>query len=707
MRIAKILRLRLRSLFSRSKVDQELNEELRYHLERQIEQEIAAGKTSDDARYAALRSLRNIEQRKEECRDMRGLAFIENAVQDFRYTFRQLRKNPGFACTAIFVLALGVAATLVMFGFADAALIKPLPYRDQSRLVAVFESSPADTRNPVSYLNFVDWKRFNTVFSSIDAYALNGSFTLTTQGTAEQVPGTRVGADFFRTLGVTPVLGRDFSENANSAAAPHTVIITYRAWQKRFGGKQDVLGRTVILNGAPTSIIGVLPRDFQFAPYAGAEFWGNLRGSDVCEQNRGCSNLIAIARLKNGVSLERASANMQSISMQLQKQYSDSNGDNSSADLLPLKDLIVGDIRPILLVLLSGAVLVLLIAWVNVTTLLLARSDKRQQEIAMRGALGASPVRLFRQFAMEGCVLAALGGGFGMLLAGTGMHALVSLVPANKVDSMPFLRGIGLTSLTVLAGSCISLLAGILFALIPTMRTAISKTMESLKQGARGYAGTTWRRFGSNLVVVEIAIAMVLLVGAGLLGRSLYLLLHIDFGFDPAHLAVVSTSWDPGRYDTDQELVLGRRILEGLSRLPGVQSVALSNAPPVDSAWGTSLFHVAGRSNNKNSSEVEVIDRHVSSSYFQTLRARLVRGRYFREDEDASKPPVVIVNRTFAKTYFPGENPIGKQIYCNCGPKSPMQIVGLVDDIKEGALEGKSWPVAYVPNNKSRGLGPP
>ncbi|MGH9581623.1 MAG: ABC transporter permease, partial [Bryobacteraceae bacterium] len=295
---------------------------------------------------------------------------------------------------------------------------------------------------------------------------------------------------------------------------------------------------------------------------------------------------------------------------------------------------------------------------------------------------------------------AALGGCLGMFLSAGGLHFLVSLVPADKIDSMPFLRGIGLSPLTVVIGCCLSLLAGVLFAIIPAMRTALSNMMENLKQGARGQAGTTWRRFGSNLVIVEVAIAIVLMVGAGLLGKSLYLLLHIDFGFKPDHLAVVQTSWGPGRYDTDQEeVVLGHRILEGISRLPGVQSVALSNAPPVDSAWGTSLFHVAGQPNDKDSNEV--IDRHVSSTYLTTLKARLVRGRYFREDEDASKPPVVIVNRTFASTYFPGENPIGKQIYCNCRPKSPMQIMGVVDDIKEGALEGKNWSVAYVPYNQT------
>jgi hypothetical protein len=252
--------------------------------------------------------------------------------QDFRYALRQLLKNPGFAVTAIVVLALGIAGAVTIFGFVDAALIKPLPYRGQARLVAVFESSPGNARSIVSYRDFIDWKSFNTVFSSLDAYALNGGFTLTSANGAERVTGTRVSSGFVRTLGVTPALGCDFS------AAPNTVILSYAAWQKRFGGRPDVLGSAVTLNGAPSTIIGVLPRDFHFAPYGGAEFWGTLRSSDPCERVRGCHNLNTIARLKDGVSIGTASADMRSIAEQLRRRYSDSNRDFGSANLTPLSE---------------------------------------------------------------------------------------------------------------------------------------------------------------------------------------------------------------------------------------------------------------------------------------------------------------------------------------------------------------------------------
>jgi macrolide transport system ATP-binding/permease protein len=700
MRFGTMLRLRLRSLFFRGRVEQELAEELRYHLEREIDERVASGMTPEDARYAALLSIKDIEQRKEDCRDMRGLNLIDTSIQDFRYALRQLRKSPGFSSAAVFVLGLGISAAITIFGFIDAALIKPLPYRDQSRLVAVFESSPGNARSIVSYLDFVDWKHLNHVFISIDAYALNGSFTLTSRGGAEQVPGTRVSAGFFHTLGVTPAMGRNFRSDEDQPAAPHTVLLSYSAWQKRFGGSADVIGRSITLNGAPTVIIGVLPREFHFALYGGAEFWGTLRGSDGCEQQRACNNLITIARLKPGISIETASAEMRSIVQRLRDQYPESNRDFGGANLVPLRDLVVGDVRPILVALLAGAGLLLLIACVNVAALLLARSDKRQREIAVRGALGASSSRLIRQFATEGFALAGLGGLFALLLAGWGMRFLTSLIPAPKMDNMPYLRGMHLNLLTVDFGCSAVLLASALFAVIPVARIPLLEMLRGLKEGARGSAGTAWRRLGSNLVVAEVAIAMILMVAAGLLGKSFYLLLHLDVGFNPDHLAAVQTSWAPGRYTTDlEQVVLERQILERTSKLPGVKSVAISNAPPIDSAWGTGSFHVADRPNRGESNEV--LQRHVSSTYLTALEARLLRGRHFREDEDASKPLVAIINRTLANKYFAGGNPLGKEIYWDWQPKSLMQIVGVVDDIKEGPLAGAAWPTVYVPHNQS------
>jgi len=688
--------LRLRSLFWRAQVEAELDEELRYHLERQIEVNIAAGMSAEEARYAALRAMHGLDQRKEECRDMRRLNFVDNLWRDSRYAIRQLGKNPGFACTAIFVLTLGTSAAIVILGFADAALLKPLPYRDQSRLVAVFESSPRNARSIVSYLDFTDWKNLNNVFSSIDAFALNGGFTLMTSTGAESVPGTRVSAGFFHTLGVTPLLGRDFKPDEDSPGATRTIIISYAAWQRRFSAREDALGQTVTLNGTPSTIIGVLPPDFHFAPFGGAEFWTTLRSTDPCEKQRGCHNLMTIGRLKDEVSIQNAAADMQLIAQQLSKDYPDSNRDFGAATLVPLRDVIVGDVRPVLLILLSGAGLLLLIAYVNVTTLLLLRSDKRGREIAVRGAVGASTARLFQQFAIEGLVLAAVGGLFGLVFAEWGMRFLARLIPGDKLASMPYFRDLGLNIFTIGFSCFISVLGGLLFAIIPIARTSLSQIRTGLKEGSRGNAGITWRRLGSKLVVLEVAVAIVLMVGAGLLGKSLYQLLHVDTGFRTDHLALLSLTWPPASYGKDQQkIVLEREVMSRISSLPGVESVAVSLTSPVGPAWGSSNLHVVGQPIQGEHNEV--LHRQVSSAYFTTLQAQLLSGRYFADNEDASKPLVAIVNRTLAKKYFSGADAIGKQIYYDWQPQLPIQIVGVVDDLKEGPLEGEALPVLYVP----------
>lgn len=459
-------------------------------------------------------------------------------------------------------------------------------------------------------------------------------------------------------------------------------------------------GETVTLRGIPHTIVGVLPREFHFAPYGAAEFWTTLRSTDPCEQNRGCQNLYTVARLKAGGSIRTASARMQPIAQQLQKQYPDVNRDFGSASVTPLRDVVVEDVRPILLMLLSGAGVLLLIACVNVTTLLLVRSDSRRREFAVRGALGGSSARLFQQFATEGLVLAAAGGLFGLILAEWGMRILASLVPANKIDSMPYLRELGLNPLTIVLACLLSLFAALLFAIIPTVRMSLSEMLAGLKGGTRGSASTTWRRFGANLMVVEVALATVLMVSAGLIGKSLYTLLHVDTGMRPDHLAALGLNWPPARYSSDeQKVALERQIVEQVSVLPGVKSVGISLTSPLGTAWGSIYFHVAGQPNHGEHNEV--LRRQVSSGYFTTLQARLIRGRHFHETEDAAKPRVAIINRTLATKYFAGEDPVGKRIYYDWKPQSLIEIVGIVEDIKEGSLEAANPPVLYVPFNQN------
>jgi macrolide transport system ATP-binding/permease protein len=462
------LGLRLRSLFRRERVEQELDEELQYHLEREIEERLAAGATPEDARAAARRNLGAMAQSMEECRDMRRVSVIEHRIQDLRFAVRQFRRSPAFACTAIVVLALGIAASVAIFGFVDAALIKPLPYKDPSRLVAVYGTWQGKAgRGGFSYLDYIDLRDRNRALSSIDAFDVRAGNTLTTAAGAERVTGLTVTSGFFRTLGVTPVLGRGFRPEEEGPSATATVMLSHSAWQTRFGASHDVLGQSVTLSGQAHVIIGVLPRDFHFTLAGPAEFWVTIRGSNYCRDRRGCRSLQAFARLRDGVSLDPAAANLESVMSQLREQYPDSNRDHS-ATVVPLRDVMVGDVRPILLVLLSGAGLLLLIACINVVSLLLVRSDSRAREIAVRDALGASSARLVLQFATEAVVLVAAGSVLGMVLAAWGMRFLMSLLSAEMVARMPYLQEAGLNVRLVAFASAVALVAAVLFALTPT-----------------------------------------------------------------------------------------------------------------------------------------------------------------------------------------------------------------------------------------------
>jgi len=329
-------------------------------------------------------------------------------IQDIRYALRQLRKSPGFAVTSILILAMGICASVSIFGFVDAALIKPLPYPNPSRLVDVTESAAMFPRANLSYPDYLDWKKLNHVFSSLDVYGGTGYLLRTSSGT-EPVQATRVSDGFFRTLQIVPVLGRDFYAGEDLPAAPKTVMLSFAAWQKRFGGRKDVIGETVALSGVPFTITGVLPQSFQFAPRGESEFWTTLHASDPCSLRRSCHDFDGIARLKDGVSVETALANMKAIARQLELQYPADNRDQG-AYVAPLSELIVKDIRPILLVLLGGAGLLLLIACVNVSSLLLVRAIRQRREYAVRIAIGASPARIIRESAAQGLLLSMVAG---------------------------------------------------------------------------------------------------------------------------------------------------------------------------------------------------------------------------------------------------------------------------------------------------------
>jgi predicted permease len=499
---------------------------------------------------------------------------------------------------------------------------------------------------------------------------------------------------FFRTLGVQPILGRNFAAGEDLPSAPRHVLLSYAAWQNRYGGSSNVLGQSVTLDGNPNTIIGVLPSSFHFAPTEPTEFWSTLHLSMA--EDRGAHGLSGIARLKDGVAMNAAVANMTSIGEQLARQYPKEDTGRGST-IAPFGEVILGNMRTILLVLLGGASLLLLIACLNVGSLILVRSESRRREIAVRGALGASHLRLLRQFITEGFLLVSIGTVLGLgsaLLAG---QLLLRMIPVLVLDRMPYLREAGMNAHVIAFACTVAILALLLFSLLPAMRLSLSgkslSMQAQLAEGGRGSAGTLWRRVGPTLVLVELATAMVLLTGAGLLGKSFYRLLHTDIGFRPEKLAALGVSASGMNYTTDaQNVVFGKSLVEQLKSLPGVEKVGICSQLPLGEGFGSAGVNIVGRPQSKT--RYEENGRVVSSNYFATMGTRLLRGRFFTADDSASKPAVMIINQAFARKYFPDQDPLGQRIY-NSDPTHAMEIVGIVEDLKEGPLDVETRPVMY------------
>ncbi len=689
---------RLAGVLPNERREREIADELESHLQLHTDENIRAGMAPNEARRVAVLTLGGVEATKEAWREQNTVPVVEHLWQDLRFAVRQLRKNPGFTGAATLMLALGMCAGVSIFAFVDAALLQPLPYRDPTRLLGVFGSVAMFLENNLSYPDYLDWKQQSTVFQSLEAYQRSG-FLLATSTGAEPARGARVTAGFFGMLGVAPLLGRDFHAGEDLPAAPRAVLLSYGAWQQRFGGRTDVVGQTVSLDGTSNVVVGVLPRDFHFAPAEPAEFWMALHATSECDLRRSCHSIYGVGRLKDGVSPPVALANLTAIARRLEQQYPDSNRGQGAA-VSALSEVVVGRTRPTLLLLLSGAGLLLLIAAANVASLLLVRCESRRREIAVRNALGAGRARLIRQFVTEGLVLTAAGSALGVLAARSIAQLLTSFIPAELLDRMPFFRNPGLNPRVLVFAGAIAVLAAALFSLTPILRLSLSRMRAGLAEGSRGSAGTVWRHLGSRLMVVELATAMVLLVCAALLGQSLYRLLRVDLGFQPDHLATLQVYMPDSTYAKDDQVIaFTRRLLHQVETLAGVQSAGIASSLPVGGNGNTTWVRILGRP--WHGEHIDTPFREVSPGYFHTLGAKLWRGRYFSEADNSSKPRVALINRAMAKQYFPGEDPLGKQFSFITNPPKPIEIVGIVEDIREGPLEVAVPPVLYFPFNQS------
>ena len=618
-------------------------------------------------------------------------------LQDVRYALRTLSKQPGFTLVAVVTLALGIGANTAIFSVIDAALLRALPYRAPGRLVHLWETKRSRDfeQREASYPDFLDWRaQGSEVFEGLAGYTPR-PFTLADAGEATRTRGAAVTANFFDLLGVNAAAGRAFVAGEDGLGAKRVAVISHGLWRRRFGGARSAVGREVALDGQAYTVVGVLPADFHFAPLGDAEVWTPLAPTSDVAARRYQHWLKVFGRLKDGVTLAGAGAHLSTIASRIER---DDPGAHAGVGLraVELQEEFVGPVRPVLFVLLGAVGFVLLIACTNVANLLLARSAGRRKEVAVRVALGASRWRVVRQLLTESVLLALAGGAGGLVLALWGVDVLVALIPAAQLAQMPYLQSLSLDRDVLLFACGLSLLTGVLFGLTPALSASRTDLQGALKEGGRGGTGSRGgRRLRDLLVVAEVALALVLLVGAGLLMKSLVTMLRVDPGFDTRGLLTMRVALPPARYHEEGKATrFYEEVLRRVAAVPGVRGAALTSNLPLAGDGGTGTPQVVGRQ-TPASDLTEAHLRTVSANYFEVLGIPLVRGRAFGERDDVKAPPVLLVNQTYAERVFPGEDPVGRRATFKFTGDMQFEIVGVVGDEKVTSLDARTTPVVY------------
>jgi putative ABC transport system permease protein len=685
------LRAVLRALLRRSVMERELDEELRHHIDQQTEQNIRLGMSPDEARSAARKAFGGVEQAKERSRDARGVRWLEDLWQDMCYGVRMLVKNPGVTLVAVITLALGIGANTAIFSVISAVLLRPLPYPEPDRLVMVWEKRTRENHNStVSPADFRDWRERNQVFENIAAQ-IGTSVDLTEGSEPEQIRAAGVSASFFDVLGVKPILGRSFLPGEELPGAANVAIINHTLWQRRFGADSSVIGRTISLSGGSVEVIGVLPSSPIFS--GETELWLPLRISPQGKLDRLGHSLRVFARLKSGITLQQARADMERVGSELMREYPAENNDHTTF-VIPLHTELVsgegGDIRRPLLILFAAVGLVLAVACANVANLQIIRAAARRKEIAIRAALGARPQRIARQLLTESMLLAALGGAAGILLAWWGKGAITALMPQRVLQltgAQLDLRVLGFTLV-------ISLGSGVLSSLGALRQASRPNLTDTLKEGG-GSSGSGSQTARSLVVVAEIALAVVLLIGAGLMIRTLWKLQNVQPGFDPRNVLTAQISLPNARYREPQQIALFyHQLIEKVRALPGVDGAGAISTLPLKAGGQTSIA-IEGRAEMTNippQARPRIKDRVVTPDYFQTMGIRLVSGRFLTRQDDNTAPLVALINQTAAERYWPGENPLGHRVEIN---RQWWEVVGVVGDVKSQGLDRDTSPEAY------------
>ena len=697
--------IRLRALFRRNVVESELDDELRFHFEHQVEKFVQSGLPPQEARRRARLQFGGLDQLKQECREARGTHFLETLAQDIRYSLRVLRKSPGFTAVAVLTLALGIGANTAIFNVAHATLLQPLPIKQASRVVVIWANNLAHgwSRIGPTGQDYLDWKEQSKSFDDLFLFE-HGTGTVTGSGEPEQVAGLRVTTNFGDFFGIEPVLGRTF--RTEDAAGRHNFALLGNAyWRRHFNSDRSVVGRGMTLNGEQYTIVGVLPAEFA------ALFPSDLVVSfDNDWLKRADGDLGVLGRIKRGTTLPQAAGEMSVIAERIADSRPARKG--FGVVLVPLESVRLEYLRPALLVLLGAVGFVLLISCANVANLMLARSLVRRREMAIRMALGGGRLRLVRQFLIESTLLSILGGAAGSLLALWSTELLKVFVPSripvpNAADYVT-LPGIHMTGAAFTFTIGISLFTGLIFGLIPGFQSLRCNVNDLLKEGGRGLrTGPGGHRTRSSLVVVESALAFVLVIGAGLMINSFWRLLQTSPGFRPDHLLTLRIKLPADAKDSKyreprQRAVTFERFLAGVEAVPGIQSAAFAEIVPLSQDDMDRGYFVIGENPPLPPGEHLSADyRDITPNYFATMKIPLAAGRTFTQQDDLDHPRVVIVDQSFARQFFPDQDPIGKHVNVPDAAQPAREIVGVVGGVRDTGFDQQPQPTIYFPSLQS------
>lgn len=688
-----------RTTLRRSRMESEMDAELLFHVETYAEDLMRGGVSREEAIRRARVEFGAIERVKEEGREARGVRLIESAIQDLRYGVRMLRKSPGFTAIAVLTLAIGVGANTAVFSVVYGVLLEPLPYQDSSRLVLLNETTPKVGDVSVSYPNFLDWRSQSRNFSQMAAVHGVG-FNLSGVNQPESIDGEAVSANFLSMLGVHPIIGRDFDASEEKAGTAPVVMLNHSLWQSHFGADPNAVGRTVMLDGHSYTIIGVLPPNFRWPDKTDVlepiGVWATANPAATERGERG--DMIVLGRLASPASIAQARSEMQGIAARIAAEYPGSN-DEFGVSLHLLREAFVGDMRPAILSLFGAVICVLLIACANVANLLLVRGAGRTREIALRIAFGATRKRIIRQMLTESFVLAFFGGVLGILLAYAGIRAMTSLLPPYILMGAT----LNLNALVLLFAVLLIGLAAFVFGLAPAARSTKPDLQAQLKEGSAGAGtGTAQNRLRGLFVVAELSLSLILLAGAGLMMKSLHILLSVSPGFQADRVLTMEMDLRTAQYDKDPAIRnFWQRVLDGARAVPGVQSASVGTVVPLTYSHSRADITIEGMPLPKPGNYPHPDVHIVSDGYASTLGIPLIRGRSFTETDNETSPPVAIINNMLARQYFPNDDALGKRLMFGhpsaANPPKWLTIVGVFGDTKLYGLANAARLEVYVP----------